>query len=149
MHKWLWLCLIVASVVWLSGCGGSSDPPSPTEGAGVITADDFNPFPVNAARVDLQHYTLPSNGTFVVTLTAGPALPALANPWLMVFTGRVPQSGTGFMAAYDGVTSVLVQDHGAASAHVTFSGIRGDEFTFAFSSITAGLGAYNWDVVKQ
>ncbi|MEI6501108.1 MAG: hypothetical protein WCP21_08780 [Armatimonadota bacterium] len=149
MPKWLWLCLILAPVLCLAGCGGGSlaDPPSPTRGSGVIEADDFNPFDSDGGPLDLERFTLPSQGTYVVSLTSGPDQPTLPQPWLVILKGRVPQSTSEFLTAYYS-TPAPPQAHATKVAKVNITGYGGDQFTFVFESWTHGLGAYSWTVAK-
>ncbi len=148
MLKWLWLCLIVVPVVWLSGCGGSGSSLSAGAGSGIIAVDDFDPFGDDQGPMDLRYFTVPTTGTYQCILSSGPQQPALPNPWIRMFAGHVQETNQSFFAAYDNGTGVLAENDGASIAQVMLTANAGEELTFAFASTTGGTGAYSWRVLR-
>ena len=118
------------------------------EGTGIIAVEDIDPLGSNGGPIDLRYLTLPESGSYQLILTAGPEQPPLPNPWIMLLAGHVESTSQSFLAAYNGGTGVLAQNHGTNLAQVTVTANAGDEFTFAFSSWTGGLGNYTWRLVR-
>lgn len=146
MHKWLWPCVIVVSLVSFTGCGGSGSSVSPGEGTGTITANDFDPFGDEQGPMHLRHFTVPTTGTYQCILSSGPRQPALPNPWIRLLAGHVQATNQSFFAAYNNGAGVLAENDGAGITQVTLTANAGDRFTFVFASRSGGTGAYSWRV---
>ncbi len=148
MFKWLWPCLIVIPIVWLSGCSGSGGSVSPGEGRGTITENDFDPFGSAQGPMHLRHFTVPATGTYQLILSSGPGQPSLPNPWIRLLAGHVQRNNQSFFAAYNNGAGVLAENHGASIAQVMLTASEGERFTFVFASKSGGTGAYSWRVLQ-
>ncbi|MGE5532595.1 MAG: hypothetical protein ACM3VW_10825 [Bacteroidota bacterium] len=147
MNKWIWLCLLVVPLLWLTGCGGSNDL-NLGEGTGVISADDFDPFGSLGGPVNLRYFTVPQTGTYQVILSSGPGQPSLPNPWIQLLAGHVGANNIEFLGAYANGNGVLAQNTGSNIAQITITASAGEEFTLVFSSSSGGTGAYSWRVTQ-
>ena len=145
MYKVILLCLLAVTLLWLSGCSGSDDLDL-GEGTGVISVDDFDPFGSAEGPVNLRYFTIPSSGTYQVTLSSGPGQPPLPNPRIRLLAGHVAANNVEFLGAYANGNGVLAEDEGSNIAQITITASAGEQFTLVFSSASDGTGAYSWRV---